>query len=177
MFYQDINTIITKIDATLSAAESHGMAVGMLCVNNRTEPGFWLGELFQQVGGFNIEDEALLENFFAETRSLLASDEFTFDLLLPGEDARLSEQVEALRQWCQGFLFGLGTTSSTSETAANWSVEMREIMKDITEFTKLDTDVEGEEAENDFMEITEYLRAAVIFVQAELNAIDVRIVH
>ena len=177
MFYHDINTIITKIDATLSAAESHGMAVGMLCVNNRTEPGFWLGELLQEGGGFNIEDEAILENLFGETRSLLASDEFTFDLLLPGEDARLSEQVEALRQWCQGFLFGLGTTSSTSETAANWSDEIREIMKDITEFTKLDTDVEGEEAENDFMEITEYLRAAVIFVQAELNAVDDRIVH
>ena len=177
MFYQDINTIITKIDATLSAAESHGMAVGMLCVNNRTEPGFWLGELLQQGGGFNIEDEAILENLFGETRSLLASDEFTFDLLLPGEDARLSEQVEALRQWCQGFLFGLGTTSSTSEAAANWSDEIREIMKDITEFTKLDTDVEGEEAENDFMEITEYLRAAVIFVRAELNAVDDRIVH
>lgn len=177
MFYQDINTIITKIDATLSAAESHGMAVGMLCVNNRTEPGFWLGELLQEGGGFNIEDETILEDLFGETKSLLASDEFTFDLLLPGEDVRLSEQVEALRQWCQGFLFGLGTTSSTSETAANWSDEIREIVKDITEFTKLDSDVEGEEAENDFMEITEYLRAAVIFVQAELNAVNDRTVH
>jgi uncharacterized protein len=64
MFFQDINTIITKIDATLSAAESHGMAVGMLCVNNRTEPGFWLGELLQEGGGFNVEDEAILEALF-----------------------------------------------------------------------------------------------------------------
>jgi uncharacterized protein len=98
-------------------------------------------------------------------------------LLLPGEDARLSEQVEALQQWCQGFLFGLGTSSSTSETAANWPDEIREIVKDITEFTKLDTDVEGEEAENDFMEITEYLRAAVVFVHTELNSGDDRTVH
>jgi uncharacterized protein len=177
MLYQDINTIITKIDTDLSAAESHGMAAGILCVNSRTEPEFWLGELLQEDSGSNDEDKAVLRDLFEETRSLLASDEFTFELLLPDEDAPLSEQLEALRQWCQGFLFGLGSTSSTSDTAASWPENIREAVKDIAEFTKLDTDAEGEEAENDFMEITEYLRAAVIFLRTELNSVDNRTVH
>jgi uncharacterized protein YgfB (UPF0149 family) len=177
MFYQDINAIIVKIDADLSAAESHGMAVGMLCVNNRTGPGYWLSELLHEGGDFNVEDKAILEDMFGETRSLLASDEFTFELLLPDEDAPLSEQIEALGQWCQGFLFGLGSTSATSDPTANWSDDIREIVKDIAEFTKLDTDAESEDAENDFMEITEYLRAAVIFLYTELNSVDGRTVH
>jgi uncharacterized protein len=177
MFYQDINAIIVKIDAGLSAAESHGMAVGMLCVNNRTGSGYWLGELLHEGGDFNVEDKAILEDMFGETRSLLASDELTFELLLPDEDAPLSERIEALRQWCQGFLFGLGSTSATSEPAANWSDDSREIVKDIAEFTKLDADAESEDAENDFMEITEYLRAAVIFLHTELNSVDGRTVH
>ena len=50
-------------------------------------------------------------------------------------------------------------------------------MKDIAEFTKLDTESEDEEAENDFMELTEYLRAAVIFLRTELNSADNRTVH
>jgi uncharacterized protein YgfB (UPF0149 family) len=170
MLYQDINTIIAKNDAGLSAAESHGMAVGMLCVNKRTKPGFWLRELLQDAGESNVEDRAILENLFEETRSLLNSDEFTFELLLPDEDASLGERVDALRVWCQGFLFGLGSTSSSSGSASNWPEDIREAVKDIAEFTKLETDGEGEEAENDFMEITEYLRAAVIFLRTGLNS-------
>lgn len=177
MLYQDINQIIAKIDTDYSAAESHGMATGMLCVNSHTELGFWLGELSQEVSTLNDADKAMLQDFFEQTRSLLASEEYEFDLLLPEEDTNLSEQIEALRQWCQGFLFGLGTTSSASVMSTTWTDEAREAVKDIAEFTKLDNDAEGEEAENDFMEITEYLRAAVIFLRTELSAVANQTVH
>ncbi|WP_411725248.1 UPF0149 family protein [Methyloglobulus sp.] len=170
MLYQDINTIIAKNDASLPVAESHGMAAGMLCVNVRTKPEFWLRELLQDAGEPNVEDRTILENLIEETRRLLNSDEFTFELLLPDEDAPLSEQVDALREWGQGFLFGLGSTSSSSGSASNWPEDIREVVKDIAEFTRLERDAEGEEAENDFMELTEYLRAAVIFLRTGLNA-------
>jgi uncharacterized protein len=177
MLYQDINQIIAKIDADCSAAESHGMATGMLCVNSHTELGFWLGELSQDASALNDDDKAVLQDLFEQTRSLLASDEYEFDLLLPDEDTSLSEQIEALRQWCQGFLFGLGTTSSATVMSTTWPEAVREAVKDIAEFTKLDNDAEGEEAENDFMEITEYLRAAVIFLRTELSAAANQTVH
>ena len=108
---------------------------------------------------------------------MLASDEFAFALLLPDDDFPLSEQIEALRQWCQGFLFGIGSTYSATGSTANWSEEIREAVKDITEFTKLDTETEDEDAEHDFMEITEYLKAAVIFLRTELNSADSPTVH
>ena len=166
MFFQGLNTIIAKIDSDLSAAEAHGMAAGMLCVNGRTEPDFWLRELFQGVAEFNNDDRATLQGLFEDTRRLLASDEFIFELLLPDEDEPLSEQLEALREWCKGFLYGIGATAPVQD----WPEDSREIVKDIAEITKLDTDAEGEEAENDFMEITEYLRAAVIFLRTGLNS-------
>jgi uncharacterized protein len=166
MFYQDPNSIIAKIDPDLTAAEAHGMAAGMLCVNGRTESNFWLHELFQGVEEFSNDDRAFLQDLFEDTKRLLASDEFTFELLLPDEGSPLSEQLEALRQWCKGFLFGVGAAAP----AQDWPEDSREIVKDIAEITKLDTDAEGEEAENDFMEITEYLRAAVIFLRTGLNS-------
>ena len=177
MDYQYIDTIVTKQDAELSAAEAHGMAAGMLCINNLTESAFWLGEMLQNAGEFNADDSADLKEFFEETRNSLANDEFIFELLLPNEGTPLNEQTEALRKWCQGFLFGLGSSPSMSDSTAHWPEDVREAVKDITEFTKLDTDAEGEDAENDFMEITEYLKAVVIFLRTELNSVDNRTVH
>ena len=167
MAYKACNAIVVQSDAELSAAEAHGMATGMLCVNEHTESAQWLGELLQHAAPVIDEDKALLVRLFEETRRLLASEEFEFDLFLPDEEALLSEQVEALKNWCRGFLFGAGTGS---DAASNWPDDVREILKDITEFTRLDTEAEGEEDENALMEITEYLRSAVLLLRDELGS-------
>ncbi len=165
MTYQIINAIVVQSDAELSAAQAHGMATGMLCVNEQAQSAEWLTELFRHAAPVADGDKTVLVHLFEETRSLLSSDEFEFDLFLPGEDALLSKQVEALTYWCQGFLLGVGVTHAS----ADWSREATEILKDIIEFTKLDTEAEGEEDESDFMEITEYMRSAVLLLRSELN--------
>jgi yecA family protein len=165
MTYQVINAIVVQSDTDLSAAQAHGMATGMLCVNEQARSANWLAELFQQGTPVADAGNTALVDLFEETRSLLASDEFEFDLLLPDDDALLSEQVEALTHWCQGFLLGVSFTHAASDL----SREATEILKDIVEFTKLDTEAEGEEDEGDFMEITEYIRSAVLLLRSELN--------
>ena len=50
-----------------------------------------------------------------------------------------------------------------------WPKDVREILKDITEFTKLDANAEGEEDERALVEITEYLRSAVLLLRDELG--------
>jgi uncharacterized protein YgfB (UPF0149 family) len=166
MAYKACNAIVVQSDAELSAAEAHGMATGMLCVNEHTESAQWLGELLRHAAPVTAEDKALLVRLFEETRRLLASEELEFDLFLPDEEALLSEQVEALKNWCRGFLFGAGTGS---DAALNWPADVQEILKDIAEFTRLDTEAEGEEDENALMEITEYLRSAVLLLRDELG--------
>ena len=181
MTYSIINAIVVKGDAGLSAtapgvalppasmqssaAQAHGMATGMLCANEQTQSADWLTELFLDATPVANEEKATLAYLFEETQRLLASDDFEFSLLLPGDEALLSEQVEALTYWCQGFLLGLGVTYAVSDL----SREASEILKDIVEFTKLDTEAEGEEDESDFMEITEYIKSAVLLLRSELN--------
>ena len=166
MAYNACNAIIVQSDAELSAAEAHGMATGMLCANEQTESTVWLTELLHNSSSVMDEkNKNLLVRLFEETRRLLVSDEFEFDLLLPDDDTSLSEQVEALKSWCRGFLFGVGSAASTS----NWPKDAREILKDITEFTKVDTSAEGEEDERALVEITEYLRSAVLLLRDELG--------
>lgn len=165
MTYSVINEIVVRSDAELSAAQAHGMATGMLCVNERAQSDVWLDELFRHGTPVSDQDRGVLVHLFEETRSLLASDDFEFDLFLPDDEASLSEQVEALTDWCQGFLLGVSYTPAASD----WSREVTEILKDIVEFTKLDTEAEGEEDESDFMEITEYIRSAVLLLRNEFN--------
>lgn len=165
MTYQAINEIVVQGGAELTAAQAHGMATGMLCANEQAQSAEWLSELFLHATPVTEEGKAVLVHLFEETRSLLASDDFEFDLLLPDDEVVLSEQVEALTEWCRGFLLGVGFTHAASDL----SREATEILKDIAEFTKLDTEAEGEEDESDFMEITEYMRSAVLLLKSELN--------
>ena len=164
MAYQTINTIFHKNETDLTTAEAHGLATGMLCIENKTEAASWLTQLFPEHNTLIDEDKTMLIALFEQTRTLLSGDDdgFRYDLFLPGDDVPLSEQLEALRFWCEGFLFGVGFSRSSSD----WPGETGEIMKDIVEFTKLDSDVEDEdENETALIEIQEYLRVAVMMVR------------
>lgn len=173
MLHQELNRLIAGINPDMTAAEAHGMAAGILCVNERAKPEFWLHELMSDYVPVNIEANETLTRFFEETRQSLINEDFSFDLLLPDEDDPLGERLEALTTWCNGFLYGMGAANLPSDL----SEDSREIVKDIMEFTKLDTDANGEESENDFMELTEYLRASVVFLCIELHANNNGTVH
>ncbi|NOS88428.1 MAG: UPF0149 family protein [Methylococcaceae bacterium] len=168
MAYNACDAIIVQTNADLSAAEAHGMATGMLCVNGQADSGTWLAELFANADAAAQANNGLLVRLFDETQRLLGSDEFEFDLLLPDDDEPLPIRIAALKNWCQGFLFGVAQAAKSTR----WSKEIRDILKDITEFTQLDDEAEGEDDERAFVEITEYLRSAVLLLRDELDAND-----
>ena len=170
MSYSDVNSTILQKEAADSAAEVHGIAVAMLCLDPKTEVGTWLSEAFAQEADLLEEDKFLLINLFDQSKELMESDEFIFDLFLPDEQEPVSHRCLALVQWCQGFLFGMGRI----ETSTPWPADVEEILKDVVEFTKLDTDLDNddEEAESSLMEIQEYVRAAVMLIRSELNDVD-----
>jgi uncharacterized protein YgfB (UPF0149 family) len=168
MAYPIINAILVKNEVDFSAAEAHGMATGLLCANLKTDSYYWLNELIADASSIEDEQKNLLISLFEETRRLLTGDDdFEFDLLLPDDDTPLIERIASLKSWCQGFLFGVGS----ADNKPNYSREAHEILKDVTEFTKLDTDEEdtSEEDEVALMELIEYLRTAVLLLRDELS--------
>ena len=161
MSYATIDALLGQYDADLSAAQAQGMASGLLAVNINFSGAQWLEELLRHSPPINDEHKAILEGLFEDTQDVLLNDEFEFEIFLPeAEDSNLVERVEALREWCKGLLLGVGFAN----TATQFSIQTQEILKDVAEMTKLDSDIalDDEEAENDFMELTEYLRAAVL---------------
>lgn len=167
MAYQVISEIFQQYDGGTSAAEAHGMATAMLCVDARADANGWLDELFNDDVGLLEENKAALVALFERTRLLLNPDEteFAFDLLFPENDD-LQEHLLALSDWCLGFLWGIGY----SHSAANWSGETNGILKDMVEITKLEHNVEedNDEDEEAFMQLHQYLRAAVLIIRDEL---------
>ncbi len=169
MSYATIDAILVQYDADLSAAEAHGMASGLLALNGKFSSKNWLNELLQNTSPISDEHEVELIGLFDDTQDVLIEEEFEFDLFLPDDsDSTLIERVDGLRQWCKGFLLGVGFAN----TSTNFSAQTQEILKDVAEITKLDTDIEleDEDAENDFMELTEYLRAAVLALRDDFFA-------
>jgi uncharacterized protein YgfB (UPF0149 family) len=165
MTYRVIDSIIERSDKAICAAEAHGMAAGMLCVDNRIDSVAWLIEVFSEISEITWDERNVLTCLFERTQELLGSDSYEFDLFLPGDEYTLQEQAAALQSWCSGFLFGVGYASSSSD----WPGESGEILQDIVEFSRLDTHVEGDDDENSIVEINEYIRAGVLLIQDELR--------
>ena len=169
MAYQTINTLFKRNETDITASEAHGLATGILCIESKAEAANWLAELLPDEIILDEEDKTILMSLFEQTRKLLNKDDdsFGYDLFLPGDDAPFNEQLIAIRDWCDGFLFGIGYTRSSSE----WPGETGEIIKDIVEFTKLDTQDQDELEGDDgaIMEIQEYLRVAAMMIRDQLN--------
>lgn len=170
MAYQTINKIFQKNESDLTSSEAHGLATGMLCIENKVDVAYWLAELFPDDVSLLDEDKTTLVALFEQTRKLLngEDDGFRYDLFLPGDDEALTQQLQAIGSWCEGFLFGVGHARSES----TWPGETGEIMKDIVEFTKLDSEIDEDmdeeevnEHEAALIEIQEYLRVAVMMVR------------
>jgi uncharacterized protein YgfB (UPF0149 family) len=163
MIYQALSDIFQHYESDLSVAEAHGIATAMLCVKGHTDAINWLKEIFDEDLLIIEEHKILLAELFEQTRTLLNPDQstFEFDLLLP-ETQTLSQQAIALISWCQGFLSGIGFTRSSVDRRG----EINSILADMVEFTKLDYEDDNEMA---FMQIHQYLRAAVLIVRDEFN--------
>ena len=168
MAYQEINEVFQHYAIETPPAEAHGIATALLCVDIQATVDNWLAQLFEEEIAFDEDDKATLIASFERTRTLLNPDKtgFEFDLLLP-ENTDLQDLALSLSEWCQGFLWGIGYAHSEG----NWSGETQGILKDMVEITKLDPDIqtENDDDEEAFMQLHEYLRAAVLIIRDELS--------
>ncbi len=174
----DVETALYKVDAMMGAAEAHGALCGMLCAKGSTDLFEWsahvLGE--QEPGNVLLRDVVeVLSSLHQKTLEQLNDALTDFHLLLPDDDDELGLRVEALANWCQGFVYGLaaGGLKEDSEIPA----DSQEIIRDMIEISRAGLDdviEEDEEAEVDsdevaFMEITEYVRTGILLIHEEMQ--------
>lgn len=151
--YQRLEALLKRAGLDLlDAAEAHGFLVGRLCTDPDLNFEEIASELLAEDAGEPVRKE--LQEIFREARGALLAPDFSFDLWLPKEGS-LKSRAEALAEWCQGFLYGIGLGGGIA-----WSQEARELLSDIEKIATLQAEGEEEE-ERAFVELVEYLRVAV----------------
>jgi uncharacterized protein YgfB (UPF0149 family) len=161
--------------AVVALAELHGGVCGALCAGGPDAARRWLVDSLDdvEVGGVPAEIADELEQLVGASSKMLEDEELKFEPLLPGDDAPLAEQVEALAVWCQGFLSGVGGTAPAQVRSSAEGDGLAEILRDFAEISRagLSEDEAAGHGQPDFAlaEIREYVRVSVQLAFEELR--------
>jgi hypothetical protein len=163
-----------QASSTLMPAELHGMVCGM-AVNG--SPEFVVAELVALAGAEALADEEALGIFITEALDQLYDQEMSFSPLIPDDDEAMATRVEAISDWCGGFLagFAAGLNAARDELP----LDVQEIIRDLAALSGMESadysDEEGleseevEENEASLMEIYEYIRVSVVLIMALMD--------
>ena len=166
--YTAFAALLSKSGHPVSPAELHGLLLGRSCAGAGFEADGWLAdaaELLESEPQDNIRNALI--GLQEMVKGELCSDEMAVVLLLPTDDAPLTERAEALGQWCQGFLMGFGLNTPDKSIL---SPEANEVLQDLAAISQVqDALEESEDGESDYMEVMEYLRVAPLLLFTELN--------
>jgi len=171
--YLILNNALHKLDTEITPSEVHGTLCGLLCANSNAGAEVWQQALWpNQPSGDLLSAEAreIFKQTHGITRRQLNDPTCEFQMLLPDDDDGLDARVNALGDWCQGFLVGLSLGGITDFVLL--PEDAREITKDLLEIARAGSSYElegSEEDENAYAELVEYLRVGVLLINEELQ--------
>lgn len=114
------------------------------------------------------ELELAINNMYQQNYTLLQSDNFDFDVLLPDDEVQINKRVAALVNWCIGFAAVVSQHDDISLSA-----DAMDALEFIQEAAELGIDTgESEDAEKALFEVREYLRLSIIMLFMELSAVS-----
>jgi uncharacterized protein len=166
--YSEIQRALHDARAMTDASEAHGTLAGALCAAPAYRFEDWLREILPE-GQARPDASAPLHELYTATSESLGGEEMQFEPLLPGDEDPLDARAAALAQWCQGFLYGLG--SSRIHDASRLPGDIGEIVRDLTEITHAGvSDSATEESDEDaYAELVEFVRVGVQLIFEELE--------
>lgn len=165
--YESLQQLIEQLGSAIGAAEAHGLLCGLLCARDGDVYRRWCRQLYGEVP-LASDDDARLRGFALEAGRQLEDPDFGFRLVLPSDDEPLADRAAALSQWCRGFVAALGLAGRDDVL----SERVAEVVEDFVEITRVSIAPEdcGEEDEEAYAELVEYVRVAVLLVNEELRS-------
>ncbi len=159
----DLRELLTELGSAVGAAEGHGLLCGLVCGGRPDALAAWRLELCGETALAGLDQERLGEVAGFVEREL-GDPLCAFSPWLPNEGSALTQRVDALAEWCQGFVSGIGLAG----TASYLHDDVGEAIADLREISQAgvapeDCDEQGEAA---YAELVEYIRAAVLLIHA-----------
>jgi uncharacterized protein len=168
--YDELAEALSRLGYASEAAGYHGALCGALCVKPAEEVDpLALGDAPLKVAGDGTQAAQALHALRGQSAAAFGGVEMSFAPLLPDDDTGLPARVRALSAWCEGFLFGL--SSGAPLNMKQCSPEMKEIVRDFTEFTHagLGDEEDAEVEETAYAELVEYIRVGAQLIYMELH--------
>ena len=163
---------LASADVESSAAEVHGLLCGLLCAGRNDSLELWFAELLPEAtdGDLLLEEcRQTLRRLHDETRQAIEGPNLGFSPLLPDERTSLRRRAEAVSDWSQGFLYGVGLSGVSRQRQL--SQNAREALQDLTDITRMDLAAlsdDDEEDEEALMQLMEFLWVAATLIHDDL---------
>ena len=181
--YDSLESALSALGVGIGACECHGTLIGMLVTTPWGDEGLprsltdirWV-EVVLEDAATGLEPDiradwgvGILHETWNQAVQSLGSDGFAFEPLLPPDDRPVGARARGLGEWCAGFLSGLGQGGGLGQTLSD---EVREVIRDFTEITRIEPNPEaGEASEQALTEVVEFVRAGVLLIDAELGLV------
>lgn len=158
-------------------SELHGALAGQLAAGQRLSGDRWELLAVEHLGTENFlpaeaggpDAREFFEAVYQSILKGLQSDQMNFRLLLPEDEAPITERLVGLSAWVRGFLEGMARVGG--ERLVDAPDEIRELIKDFVAISQVEDDVDEEEDDNEsqLTEVSEFVRIGVMTVFAEFN--------
>lgn len=155
-------------------SELHGSLCGRLSAGSRLSADDWLTLACEHMGiapetaKASAELEAFLRDAYDRTLASLQANDLSFRPLLPDDDYDLQGRLQSLAAWVRGFLEGMALVATRELGEATGDI--RELVEDFVAISQVaESDSEGNESEQHWIEIAEYVRVGVLTLFMEFN--------
>lgn len=167
-----VNHALERVGREMEASECHGLVTGLICARGEFSEADWTAYITAESDPADVlaqEARAVFGALHSETERQLASSVLDFHPLLPADGEALDTRVIALSEWVQGFLLGLaeGGVKDLDKLPA----DSAEVVRDFAQIAGAGgyEFEEGEDDEEAYAQLLEYVRTGVLLVNEELN--------
>lgn len=169
--HDTLSLALEQVQADCSAAELHGVMVGMLAGGARMNRAALMKSLEAHADvNTAFADDMIAALWVLQLKTLedLGADDLLFQPLLPDDEDDLNLRVMALADFARGLLSGFGLAVPANHKSLADEV-VRETLQDIVNISQLDSvDEADEESELAYAELHEFVRLGVIHLFEEL---------
>lgn len=172
--HEELDAALRRCGSSWNAGQTHGLLCSRLALAGADGASRWLAQVLADAdpeSQLRAECRSMLEALRDSTWQQLSERQSEFMLLLPHDDDPAQVRVEAMSQWCEGFLHGLVSEAYADELREQLARDpLSDIIKDMVEISRATAGDEPDEQSNEiaFSELVEYLRVAAQLTYEEL---------
>lgn len=179
--FDEIADLFWRLGVMQTPSQLQGFLSGQIAVANEPAMDVWLSQAqayIETVEPTNSDENRLLMQLHSSSCRQFSAGDLEYELLLPDDAVEITQRVECLSQWCKGFLAGFAMAGKEVQLrgeSRQYSENVAEALSDMGSISQVilsEDDIDEEQRERDYFEISEYLRLAAITIYLECKQQD-----